>query len=1139
MRLEIAAVRSAAGVVAVQVPVVLAQAGAPGPATPEPIASLAGWDVFDGPTHPAFLPAWLGAATTPTRPGLHTLPGPAAGLDLAAARAVRGEQSNSSIIVPRADGAPGGAILKVFRVIAAGANPDVEVPLALARAGGSRHVPAVLGWLEGRFRDPATLATVTGHLGVLAEFVPGAEDGFAWACERAGAGADITAEMRSLGGDLADLHGQLRAALPVPDDAPRETAADLRGRADWALARVPRLTGDTARTEAIHAVLTRAMAGREPPPPQRIHGDLHLGQVLHAGRAWHILDFEGEPLRPLAERRRPGQPMRDVAGLLRSLDYAAAVGGASDPAWLRHARAGLLAGYLDHPSHVDAASDPAGLPGLRRLLQAYELDKALYEAAYESQHRPDWISIPLAAIDRILQENDMTATSQPGPAQARPAAALLEAVAQGGHFAPHDVLGAHPAGGTVTLRALRHLAESVAFVTADGRVPARHLHGGIWEAELEAPGIPDYRVEVTYEDGVGHIQDDPYRHLPTIGDMDLHLIAEGRHEELWTALGSHAREFASALGPVTGVSFAVWAPNARAVRVIGDFNGWDGREAAMRSLGSSGIWEVFLPGVEAGAKYKYEVCHADGSWHAKADPLARATEVPPSTASVVTDDDYVWSAGDEAWMAHRRTTNPHTGPMSVYEVHLGSWRAGLSYLELAEQLVEYVQWMGFTHVEFLPVSEHPYGPSWGYQVTSYYAPTARFGTPDELRHLIDALHSAGIGVLLDWVPAHFPKDSWALARFDGTALYEHADPLRGEHQDWGTLIFDFGRNEVRNFLVASALYWLSEFHIDGLRVDAVASMLYLDYSRNPGEWRPNARGGRENLEAIQFLQEVTATAYRVCPGIIMIAEESTAWPGVTSPTSVSGLGFGLKWNMGWMNDTLRYLAEDPVNRRYHHGELTFSLVYAFSEQFLLPLSHDEVVHGKGSLLAKLPGDRWQQLAGLRALFAYQWSHPGKKLLFMGGEFGQEAEWAESRSLDWGLGDTPDHSALRECLRDLNLLYAQEPALWADDFSHEGFQWLEAGAGDDNLIAYLRVGAGRQVAVVVNFAGVPHEDYRIPVPQGGRWREVLNTDALRYGGSGVENTAPITAEARPWGGRSHSIPLRVPPLGATFLVPEDQ
>jgi len=713
---------------------------------------------------------------------------------------------------------------------------------------------------------------------------------------------------------------------------------------------------------------------------------------------------------------------------------------------------------------------------------------------------------------------------------------VLAAVAQGLHFAPHDVLGPHAHDGSVTIRAVRHGADTVTVVTDHGRIPARHEHEGVWVAVVPAQEVPDYRLEVTYGDRTDEV-DDGYRYLPTLGEVDQHLINEGRHEQLWTVLGAHVRRYPTGFGEVTGASFAVWAPNARAVRVVGDFNGWDGRGTAMRSLGASGIWEVFVPHIGAGTRYKFEIITPDGAARTKADPMARATEVPPATASVVTESTHVWT--DAAWMERRRRADPqdvHQGPMSIYEVHLGSWRQGLSYRDLARELVEYVTWMGFTHVELLPVAEHPFGGSWGYQVTSYYAPTSRFGSPDDFRHLVDALHNAGIGVILDWVPAHFPKDSWALAQFDGTALYEDPDPMRGEQRDWGTYVFNYGRNEVRNFLVANAVYWLSEFHVDGLRVDAVASMLYLDYSRQPGQWRPNIRGGRENLEAIQFLQETNATAYRTNPGIVMVAEESTAFPGVTAATSGGGLGFGLKWNMGWMNDTLRYMAEEPINRRYHHGELTFSLVYAFSEQYVLPLSHDEVVHGKGSLLRKMPGDRWQQLAGLRALFAYMWTHPGKNLLFMGNEFGQDAEWAESRSLDWWQGDVPEHAGVRLLLRDLNRIYTAHPALWADDFSHAGFQWLEAGDGDHNTVSYLRLGRGQVVAVVANFAGAAHEGYRVALPHGGEWVELLSTDDATYGGSGVTNGGRVTAQAVPWAGRSHSVELRVPPLGAVLLTP---
>ena len=685
---------------------------------------------------------------------------------------------------------------------------------------------------------------------------------------------------------------------------------------------------------------------------------------------------------------------------------------------------------------------------------------------------------------------------------------------------------------------MRHLADAVEIVTKNGTYPAVHEQDGIWLAVLPGNEVPDYRVKATYGDQVVD-SDDPYRFLPTLGDIDTYLIGEGRHEELWKVLGAHIKHFSGPMGEVSGVAFSVWAPNARAVRVVGDFNYWDGSATAMRSLGACGVWELFVPGVGVGARYKFEICHRDGTWKQKADPLARATEIPPATASVVTDEFHQWQ--DQEWMEQRPQRDPHNSPMSIYEVHVGSWRQGLGYRGLADELIPYLKETGFTHVEFMPVAEHPFGGSWGYQVSSYYAPTARFGTPDDFRYLVDQLHQAGIGVILDWVPAHFPKDDFALARFDGTPLYEDPDPLRGEHPDWGTYVFNFGRREVRNFLVANALYWLEEFHVDGLRVDAVASMLYLDYSRNDGQWRPNQYGGRENLEAISFLQEANATAYRKHPGIIMCAEESTAWPGVTSPTEQGGLGFGLKWNMGWMNDTLRYMAEDPVNRRWHHGELTFSLVYAFSEQFILPLSHDEVVHGKGSLIAKMPGDDWQKRANLRALYAYMWSHPGKQLLFMGQEFGQGVEWNSDNSLDWWLLENPDHAGIKNLISDLNALYKATPALWTEDFTYHGFEWINANDGDHNVITYLRKGKdaeGRKdlIACIVNFAGNPHEGYRVGLPFPGKWEEVLNTDSEDYAGSGVTNPGVLEAEELPWDGQSASVRLRVPPLGAIFLRP---
>lgn len=706
----------------------------------------------------------------------------------------------------------------------------------------------------------------------------------------------------------------------------------------------------------------------------------------------------------------------------------------------------------------------------------------------------------------------------------------LDLLVEGRHGDPHTILGPHPHDGGVTVRVLRPLAESVVVMTDGGRTDLVHEHGGVWSGELGTSGVPDYRVEVTYAGHPPTTYDDPYRYLPTLGEVDLHLVNEGRHERLWDVLGAHVRTFPSG---AVGTSFAVWAPNARGVRVVGDFNDWDGRAHPLRQLGASGVWEVFLPGVVEGARYKFQLLGADGRWHEKADPMAFATEVPPLTSSVVTRSTYDWNDAD--WLGRRATHQPVEQPMSVYEVHLGSWRRGLSYTELADQLTAYVLDLGFTHVELLPVMEHPFGGSWGYQVTSYYAPTARFGSPDELRHLVDRLHQAGIGVIVDWVPAHFPKDEFALARFDGEPLYEHADPSLGEHPDWGTYVFDFGRPEVRNFLVANARYWLEEFHVDGIRVDAVASMLYLDYSREPGEWTPNVHGGRENLDAVRFLQEMNAVVYRTVPGAMTIAEESTAWDGVTRPTDLGGLGFGFKWNMGWMHDSLGYLQHPPIHRQHHHGQMTFSTAYAWSENYVLPLSHDEVVHGKGSLLRKMPGDRWQQLANLRAYLGFMWAHPGKQLLFMGCELGQESEWAEARELDWWLLEHPEHRAMHALVRDLNRVYRETPALFAADHTPEGFSWLDGNDAGRRVFPFVRRAPGApDLVCVTNFADHPHEAYRLALPRTGTWHEVLNTDAGDYSGSGVGNLGSVTATDEPWSGQPASTEIVLPPLATVWF-----
>jgi 1,4-alpha-glucan branching enzyme len=713
--------------------------------------------------------------------------------------------------------------------------------------------------------------------------------------------------------------------------------------------------------------------------------------------------------------------------------------------------------------------------------------------------------------------------------------AVIDAIVDGHHHDPHSVLGPHPHGDACTIRVIRPFALSVVIVTADGRTPARHEHRGVWTAVLPGSAVPDYRLEVRYS-GDPIPADDPYRFLPTLGELDLHLLHAGQHQDMFNVLGAHEKSYPSPMGDVHGTAFAVWAPNAQGVQVVGNFNHWDGSAHPMRSLGISGVWELFIPYVGAGEVYKFRITGSDGVMRDKADPMAQHTEVPPATASIVHTSGYAWN--DETWIEQRSQVDPRNAPMSVYEVHLGSWRRGLSYRELAEQLTDYVLDQGFTHVEFLPVAQHPYEPSWGYQVTGYFAPNSRFGNPDDLRHLIDTLHRAGIGVIVDWVPAHFPKDEWALARFDGTALYEHADPRLGEHMDWGTYIFDFGRSEVRNFLVANAVYWVEQFHVDALRVDAVASMLYRDYSRDSGQWVPNQYGGRENLEAVDFLREMTSVISTRNPGVMTIAEESTSWPGVTNDVQWGGLGFDLKWNMGWMHDTLEYMKLDPVYKQYHHNQMTFSLVYAWSEKFILPLSHDEVVHGKGSLIDRMPGDRWQKLASLRAYYGFMWAHPGKQLLFMGSEFAQSAEWNSGNSLDWWLLQFDEHKGIAACVRDLNAAYKTQPALWQRDNEPAGFEWLDSDDAEHNTFAWLRRGHGDEVLVsVTNFSPVPLLEHVVAFPHAGTWTEALNTDDSRYGGSGLTNGGSIVATDNPHFGRPASAQILVPPMATVWFTPE--
>ena len=691
------------------------------------------------------------------------------------------------------------------------------------------------------------------------------------------------------------------------------------------------------------------------------------------------------------------------------------------------------------------------------------------------------------------------------------------------------------------IRTVQPSAESVSVVrrgTAPAEMTRRHP-AGIFEAAFpDTSDVPAYRLRVTYRGGHVAEVDDPYRFGRVISDYDLYLFGEGNHTRIYDKLGAHSLS----IDGVDGVHFAVWAPNAARVSVVGDFNGWDGRVHPMRQLASSGVWEIFVPGSHPGHRYKFELRTRTGAILVKSDPFAFAFEVPPLSASIVANLDYEWADGD--WMLQRVAEGSwFQRPMAVYEVHLGSWarmaedgNRYLSYRELAARLIPYVKEMGYTHIELLPVMEHPYAASWGYQVIGFYAPTSRFGSPVDFKAFVDACHQHGIGVILDWVPGHFPKDAHGLARFDGTALFEHADPRQGEHRDWGTLIFNYGRNEVRNFLLANALFWLQEYHADGLRVDAVASMLYLDYSRNAGEWIPNRFGGRENLEAIDFIRQLNMQTHAEAPGSITIAEESTAWPSVSRPTWLGGLGFTYKLNMGWMNDILEYTTLDPVHRKWNHRHLTFSMLYAFNENFILPFSHDEVVHGKRSMFGKIPGDDWQKAATLRTLYGYMYAHPGKKLMFMGGEFGQGREWDHDQSLDWHLLGEPLHLSLQQYVRDLNRVYAAEPALHEVDFDPAGFQWIDCNDSDNSVTSLIRKSKdGREfVAAVVNFTPVPREGYRIGVPEHGVYRELINSDAEVYGGSNVGNGGAIAADPIPSHGYEYSLSLVLPPLGFLLL-----
>ena len=735
----------------------------------------------------------------------------------------------------------------------------------------------------------------------------------------------------------------------------------------------------------------------------------------------------------------------------------------------------------------------------------------------------------------------------------------------GDHADPHALLGAHPAarvaGGVRTeglsVRAYHPDAVAAELLPADGATPAdgsapaggtapvtmERVAEGLFAAFVPGAAFPfRYRVRYRFANGEAWERDDPYRFAPTVGAVDVHLFAEGTHRRLWELLGARPME----VDGTAGTRFAVWAPNARRVSVVGHFNRWDGRVCPMRRLGSSGIWELFVPGVQPGELYKYELITREGQPRIKTDPFARMLEQPPGNASIVVPEDaYAWR--DDAWMTARASRPGEalaSEPVAIYEVHLGSWarvpeedNRSLSYREIAPRLAGHVVAHGFTHVELLPVSEHPFEGSWGYQVSGYWAPTSRFGTPDDFRYFVDTLHQAGVGIIVDWVPAHFPKDDWALRRFDGTALYEHEDPRLGEHPDWGTLIFNYGRNEVRNFLVANALFWLREFHVDGLRVDAVASMLYLDYSRQPGQWLRNRFGGRENLDAIDFLRTVNDVVHAEEPGCFTVAEESTAWPGVTAPTAGGGLGFTFKWNMGWMHDTLQYFETDPLYRRWHQDRLTFAMIYEYSERFVMPLSHDEVVHLKRALVEKMPGDDWQRFANLRALIAYQYTRPGKKLLFMGAELAQRREWNHDSSVDWHLLGEDRHARFAAFVAELGRLYKATPALWRRDHEPSGFSWIDVADQMNSVLSYMRCDGDDHAMVVLNLTPVPHEEYRVGAPSAGTYLLALDSDDARFGGSGFGAHVRVQTEPSPFHGYPQSLRLRLPPLGVVVLVPE--
>jgi len=1030
------------------------------------------------------------------------------------ARIMKAEQSNTSVAYGDR------AMLKLYRRLQAGINPELEIGRALTSVAFPYSAP-VGGAIE-YLRPGSEPMTV----GVLQAFVR--NEGDAWGqmmkcveeflsrVPRQGAGvqpdlgwgrslqelaqASLPERARRLLGPALDAAGRLgrrTAALHLALAQPREDAAfapepmtgEYRRSRHEAMIRLWRDTrlllgqrrealpsGLQAEVNSLldreHEVQARfraLMDVRDGGLRIRCHGDYHLGQVLWTGSDYVVIDFEGEPARPVSERRTKHSPLLDVAGMLRSFDYAgaAARGGrrseAMDPdlaawtgLWSRWVGAEFLKEYRQ--ATREAPFCPRSEQAVEALLTVHLLEKAVYELGYELNNRPEWVAIPLRGVIEILNKGGTRAAAPPG---------------QRGDDMGHNRPGA----------------------------------------------------EVTAE-------------MTLITAEDLHLFNEGTHFRLHDKLGAH---------PIRsegdeGTYFAVWAPNAEQVSVIGTFNDWAAGRHPLSHRDQSGIWEGFVPGIGKGTLYKFHIRSRFNGYRVdKSDPFSRFNEIPPRTASIVWDLDYDWR--DAEWMRHRQRRNSLDAPMAVYEMHLGSWKRvpgegnrSLSYRELAEQLPGYLNETGFTHVEFLPVMDHPFFGSWGYQTTGYFAPSGCYGTPQDLMYLVDQLHRHDIGVILDWVPSHFPTDSHGLGYFDGTHLYEHADPQQGFHPEWNTFIFNYGRHEVRSFLISSALFWLEKYHIDGIRVDAVASMLYLDYSRKEGEWVPNEYGGRENLGAIAFLRRFNEEVYRQFPDVQTIAEESTSWPMVSKPTYLGGLGFGLKWDMGWMHDTLSYMSEAPIYRRYHHNRLTFRMLYAFHENFILPLSHDEVVYGKGSLLGKMPGDDWQKFANLRVLYGYMYAQAAKKLLFMGGEIGQWAEWAHDHGLEWELLQYPLHSGLRQWVGDLNRAYRAEPALHERDLDPAGLEWVDCDDADSSVVSLLRKGASTHdlVLVVCNFTPVPRPNYRVGAPRGGYWQELLNSDAALYGGVGWGNMGGVEAVPVPLHGRSHSVTLTLPPLAALFF-----